>query len=92
VHVAQGEQRVVEVVALDQRHAKGIAPHHRAFRHALDAQHALVGRHAVGVAAVEHGLATGEAEQGTETQAKGHTGQRTEQAKAHAKSLLQRRR
>jgi hypothetical protein len=73
MHVAQGEQRIVEGARLDQRHAEGVATDRGAFRQALDAFHAARRRHAVGIATVEQGLAAGEAGQ---RGGKGQAGQR----------------
>ena len=63
MHVAQGKQRVVKIARFDQRHAECVTPHRRTLGHALDALNATGRRHAVGITAVEQGLAAGEANQ-----------------------------
>ena len=85
VHVAQGEQGVVEGGGLDQRHAQRVAPDHHALRQALDANDALVRVNAVGVATVEEGLAAAQ-QQGA---AQGGENGQTEKARTHDWLLAQ---
>ncbi|MNI69564.1 hypothetical protein D3C73_1253200 [compost metagenome] len=59
MHVTEGEQRVVEAVAFDQRHAHGIATHRNVLRQALERLHA--GGRREGVLGVE-ALTTGQAQ------------------------------
>ncbi|MCY1519787.1 hypothetical protein D9M68_545500 [compost metagenome] len=64
VDVAEAEQGVVEGGGFDQRHAQRVAADRDALRQALHRLEAGGGRQAVGVAAVQPGLAAAEADHG----------------------------
>lgn len=76
VYVAQGEQRVMEGAGFDQWHAQRVAPDRYVLRQALDRLYAGGRRQAVGVAIVEPGLATGQAQEGAEGRGGAATGRK----------------
>ncbi|MNO91724.1 hypothetical protein D3C76_832760 [compost metagenome] len=66
VHVALGEQRVMEAAGLDQRHAQCVAADRHVVGQPLDRQHAAARRQAAAVAVLQPGLAAGQADRGAQ--------------------------
>ncbi|MNQ83254.1 hypothetical protein D3C85_983300 [compost metagenome] len=63
MHIAHGEQCIMEVAAFDQRHAHGIAAHRNVLRQALERLNPGGGHQAVSVLVAEPGLAPRKAQQ-----------------------------